>query len=209
MKKTKTVVMQFSFLAVVTNAGGVTNFSCTPGNLSPRAGAEADGFTYYRLRSLRFRYINNTTTAAASAMGVIGGQPNTLPANTGQVGELLDSTCRPPSPSAIVILTAWSEWVNVRKEILAGPLPWYNTFNGSFAAEFDAPCTMCIAGGTTDSYLYQLKFTLEFKDAANTANTPVALELRDRQREERRRRLADAERKTLLRVLAPDQNKTA
>ncbi len=202
----KKIVTQMSFHFVGTQAltAGAAAFALNPTNLSPRAATEADGFTYWRMRSLRFRYINNSAPTGPSALGVIGGAPNTLPANLGQVGELLDSCCRPTVTAAgSVILARWSEWVHVRKELVQGPLPWYNTFPGTFAAEFDAPCTMCFAGSGTDSFLYELRFVLEFKDPANTGNTPAAVTLRQKLREDKKRLVAEAERKALIKILSP------
>ncbi len=190
--------MEFHVVGTLALTAGAYNSPCTPSNLAPRAGSEADGFTYWRLKSLRFRFIPNATTALLASMGVVAGQPNTLPTTSTQVSELIDST---PHGLATVQLN-WSDWVNVRKEVCAGAVPWYNTFPGTFNAGLDYPCTLVVGGNGTDSFVYELRFTLQFKDPAATANTPAAILLRDRSRIERELAQREEEKKKLLQILS-------
>lgn len=204
----KTVIMDFHYSATSTLVAGAQAILMNPTNLAVRSSTEADGFTYFRIKKLKFRFIPNGLPTGNSAIGVVSGVPNTLPSTYAQVSELLDSTVH-ASASTYPLETNWTRWVSVRKEVLKGPIEWYNTFAGSFAQEFDVPCTMCLAGTGTDVLLYEIFFTLEFKDPVATANTPAAVALRTQARKLVQESIQENEKRRILALLsAPVQGGT-
>jgi hypothetical protein len=135
--------------------------------------------------------------AASNAMatGFVGGVQDSPPATVAQTMELL-SSCIQSS-----FATVPTEWVRVSKSEMAGPLPWYKTVQGTADSTEESPGQIVITGNGTDSFLVEYRGVFIFKTSLATANTPVALALRQRVREERQRAVQTVERNDLLRVL--------
>jgi hypothetical protein len=194
--------MDYHYVATTTFTAGSSAILMNPINMSPRAGTEADGFAYFRIKKLKFRYVPNSNPSGSSAAGMASGVPMTLPTTVAEVSELLDSVPHGPAPSTVMTETNWTRWVNVRKEVLRGSIEWYNTFAGGFTQQFDVPCTLCFAGTSTDVLLYEIFFTLEFKDPVATANTPDAVLLRVQLRKQAQEAVLLNERRKLLSLLS-------
>jgi hypothetical protein len=135
--------------------------------------------------------------AASNAMaaGFVGGVQDSPPATIAQTTELL-SSCIQSSFSTVP-----TEWVRVTKSEMAGPIPWYKTVQGTADSTEESPGQIVITGNGTDSFLIEYRGVFVFKTSLATANTPAALALRQRMREERQRAVQTAERTDLLRVL--------
>jgi hypothetical protein len=184
--------------------GGVNAFIVSPNNsLSPRALTEADCWTHFRVRRLRFRLHPQGAGNTLQAVGYIGGIQTTAPATVAQVGELLPSV--PLGGDA----NCPTSWVNVSRGDLSGPLPWYKTIPGAADAEESAPGALCVAGTGTDTFCLEMSGVFEFKTAVATANTPFAVELRERLRTEMIRLVRTAERERMLKVLSTSTQLTS
>jgi len=180
-------------------AGGLANLAVTPTNLGNRATSEADAWTLWRVRSFRFRIFGDSTATSLLPVvcGVQEGAPNTVAASNVAIMDLVPSVMHCGANE-----TEWSRWVTVPKSVCAGEFPWYQTFTGTFTASQSTPFTLCWAGGGgTSTILTELFFTLEFKSQANTADTPMSLQLAARVREERALSILAQERNGVLRLL--------
>jgi len=196
-------VLPFRALLATTLTAGTFNFNLNPSSLASfatRVGVVADSWCQFRIRSLRFRLRIPPAGAgftAQQAAGFVGGVQDTPPATVATVSELL--------PSCLLDLdqTVPSDWVRVSRGDLAGPLPWYKSIAGAADPTEESPGLLCIAGAGSNSAALEIEGVYEFKAAAATANTPVAVELMKEIRLERMRLQRERERISLVRVLAP------
>ena len=129
-------------------------------------------------------------------MGVVGGVQDTPPATVGAVMELI------PSAFMQALTTVPTEWVNVGKDDLAGPLPWYKSIPGTADATEEAPGLLVGAGTGSQFLTGELRGVFEFKTSTAPANTPAALVLAARMREEKVKAAQLRERARFLAVLA-------
>jgi len=188
-------LLPFHFLQQASLVAGVFYAVCNPLGLSQRALTEADAWTHYRLKSLKFRIHPNGVRTASLAVGYCGGIQDTFPATTVAVSELL--------PSAIIGIQATTptNWVKPSKSELSGCFPWYKTIQGTADSTEESPGVLCYCGNSTDPVCVEIVGVFEFKGAVATANTPSALKLREELRALRLARIDSVERERLLSVL--------
>lgn len=180
------------------SAGGAYAANLNPTTMaSTRLAAEADNWAHFRMRSLKFRiFPQSATPAPPCSVGFVGGVQDTAPATLGTVGELLPSAFMSGAQSVP------SDWVSVRKNELAGPLPWYKTIPGTADATEEAPGVI-VAGGTANGLIYlEMRGVVEFKTSVAPANTPAEVAMRAKLRAERVARVKQAEKEKLLAVLS-------
>jgi len=188
--------MPFHFVYNNALAAGLSVVTCNPAGLSPRSLIEADAWTHFRLRKLKFRLLPPTAAPAqVQAAGFVGGIQDTPPASLSNVVELL--------PAAVLgsRQTVPTAWISPSKSELAGALPWYKTIQGSADPTEEAPAQLVVAGTTTEGYVLEVSGVFEFKGAVATANTPAAIKLREELRVLRLARVDAVERERLLAVL--------
>jgi len=194
--------MPFHSLLIL-NAGGAITVAANPTGLSSRATAEGDSWAHFRLRRLRFRILPNDRVIATSGgfssitAGFVGGIQDTPPATQITIGELL------PSITFQGTQTVPTKWVDVPKNDLAGPLPWYKSVPGTADPTEEAPGQLVIFAvlNTVAVTYLELEGVFEFKTSVATANTPLEERLRSQIRAERKRAADDVERRKLLLVL--------
>jgi hypothetical protein len=198
MKKVDGAVVPFHSLIVSALTTGFLAITASPNSSlsQTRLVAAADEWAHFRIRRLRFRlHPALQSTGVVLAAGYVGGNQDTPPGTVAQVMELLPSCARQQQS------TVPTEWVEVPKKDLAGPLPWYKSVAGGADATEESPGIMVFAGTGTDTVVVEFRGVLEFKTAVATGNTPLALELRARVRDERRLLEQQGERARLLAVL--------
>lgn len=195
-------VLPFHVVSAFPLVAGVQNIATIPGGLSARAGAVADTWAHYRIKKLKFRLHPTEAAGLAQAAGFCGGVQDTQPATILQIGELIPSTVLAGDT------THPTEWVNVPRQDLAGPLPWYKTVAGAADPTEEQPGIICIAGTGTDAVLFEARGVYEFKTSVNTANTPAEMALRAELRAARLARMREVERAKLLTVLSPGPSKS-
>jgi hypothetical protein len=93
----------------------------------------------------------------------------------------------------------------VRREELAGPFPWYKALTGTVDASEEAPGNFNVVGTGSEAFLMEVRGKFEFKTAVATANTPMALLLRRKLREDRLRKELLDEREHMMKVLATEK----
>jgi hypothetical protein len=104
--------------------------------------------------------------------------------------------------------TVPSSWVDIPKEDLAGPFPWYKTVPGGADPTEEQPGSIQIAGTGTDVFLIEMEGLFEFKTAVGTGNTPDEVVARQRLHAIRAARRAEAERERTIRLIrGPEQNR--
>lgn len=175
-------------------SGGVAILA-NPAGLSPRCSIEADAWAHFRLLSLKFRMLPTSPITGLQVAGFVGGVQDTPPATVSDTAELLPSTVKG------VGQTTPTEWVKVPRADLAGPFPWYKAIAGAADPTEESPGNLILRGTGTDTYSLELRGVFEFKTSVSTANTPAAILLRQRAREERLSNMTQAERGVLLKIL--------
>lgn len=183
-------VFAASVFPIVANPAGLSR--------SGRLLTEADSFAHFRIDALKFRlHPGPTSNTGVQAAGFVGGVQDVLPATVATVGELIPSVCH-----SLNNFTP-TEWVNVPKKDLAGPLPWYKSIAGGVDATEESPGFLCIVtdGGATDPFLIEIRGRVTFKTAVAAANTPASLQARLTLRDERVKAERAAAQSTLRQVL--------
>jgi hypothetical protein len=176
---------------------GSQNFLLSPNAfVSSRGLIEADAWAHFRVKAFAFRLHPVNASTVLQAAGYVGGIEDTQPSSVVQIGELLPSTALADGT------TVPTEWVRPSKAELAGPLPWYKTIPGTADPTEESPGIVCVAGGTTELFIIEMRGLFEFKTAVAVANTPAALQAVKLLREERVRAVLEHERASLLKVLA-------
>jgi hypothetical protein len=161
---------------------------------------EADAWAHFRVKAFSFRlHPPLATVTNVQVVGYVGGFQDTVPGTVAQIVELLPSTIQSPESSVP------TEWVRCSKSELAGPLPWYKTILGTTDPTEESPGVVVLAGGTTDTYILEMRGVFEFKTAVSSANTPLALAAKQSMRDERVRMAINNERSVLLKILSPPQ----
>jgi len=186
--------MPFHYSLASSLASGTVFFAVQPATF-PRVALEADVWAEFRVRKLAFRLLPTSPSTVAQAAGYIGGIQDTAPSTYAQVVELL------PSCLKGVGQTIPSSWVHVSKSELAGVFPWYKSIAGSQDPSEESPGSVIVVGTGTEAYNIEFKGVFEFKVAVNSANTPLALKLREAVRKEKLDLVMAAERKILLKIL--------
>jgi len=192
--------MSFHQLVIMTMSSSVLQTQGNPTGLAARFLQEADAWTLFRWRSLRFRIFGGSTHTAAGTLACLGvqeGLPDTPAASAVQVMELMPSAVHCGDDQ-----TVWSDWIQVPASVLAGQQPWYNTILGSFPTTSEVPFTFCAFGTSTGVIQVELKYTVEFKSQAAAGNTPLSVACIQRLREEREALRAAKERGKLLGLLS-------
>lgn len=193
-KDSQTLPFHF-FLASNFTSGSYTVLLRPGGDLAGRLSSEADAWQHFKVNKLSLRLHPATAITATQACGYIGGVPDTLPSTVSQVGELL--------PSALLGLrsTVPTEWVNVQRTDLAGPLPWYKTVPGTADPTEESPGVIAVVGTGSETFILEIRGVFEFKTACATSNTPVSVQYRNLVRTERMQLALLRERGLLLRIL--------
>jgi len=182
-------------LSASLSAGGAAQYQGSPTGFAGRMLAEADAWAHFRLLSLSFRLQNADNTATLMSAGWCGGAQDTLPNTAVAVMELL------PSVYYSGLYTRPSDWVQVRKEDLAGPLPWYKTINGTADVTEETPGFLVLFGTVSKVYALEYRALVEFKTAVSTGNTPMQIRLTEIVRREKLLAAREKERDGLLRIL--------
>ncbi len=177
-------------------AAGLTSIGVAPSSFA-RVLVEADVWALFRVRKLAFRLMPTSPSTVAQAGGFIGAIQDGPPGSFAQIVELLSSCVKG------VGQTVPSSWVHVTRQELAGPFPWYKTIAGTPDATEESPGTIYVAGTGTEAVTVEVKGVFEFKTGVNSANTPLAIRLRQEIRAERLQLYKQRERDTLLRILSP------
>lgn len=165
-------LLPFHYVQYVALVAGVQSFNGNPAGLSPRALVEADSWAHFRLRSLRFRLHPASSAPTDFQVAVwVPGVQDTPPATQGNAAEILNCAVLGSRT------TVPTSWVNVMKEDLAGPLPWYKSITGTADATEEAPGAVYALGSTTNPVCIEFAGVFEFKGAVASANTPMALKL--------------------------------
>jgi len=188
--------MPFHYMLANTFTAGVYGVALQPStNLGTRVLVEADAWAHFRVRSLAFRLHRQPTVTNIQAAGFVGGVQDTAPGSLAQVSELL------PACFVAGSATQPSDWVRPTRSELAGPLPWYKTIPGSADSTEESPGTIIVVGTGTDAFLLEMRGIFEFKTSVSTGNTPSAVEMHRRLREEKISIARNAERELLLKIL--------
>jgi hypothetical protein len=169
-----------------------------PSNMSAagftRLGGFADNFASFKIQRLRFRiHCNNATSGTAACF--VGSVQDTSPSTLPQVMEVL--------PAAILGLVQQvpTNWVEVPKADLAGPLTWYKSLLGTADATEESPGLLVLVHTTLVAYTVEIEGNYLFKTAVAPANTPMALKLAQEIRASRVLAAQDRERVALRRLL--------
>jgi len=191
------VVARFHFLWAATLAGGTSSLQVSPSglaSLSTRMAAMADEYAHFAVRALRF-CLHPSGTGTQTA-GFAGGVQDTPPTSNIQITELLPSVVRGTAE------TVPTRWVEVPKQDLRGPFPWYKSLNGGADTTEEAPGTLNL-GSTiaTDTMIVEVFIDVAFKTAVAPANTPVEIAARKQLRDARLKRLVAQERAVITRIL--------
>jgi len=178
-----------------------SNMGITPGQLT-RPVAQADLWAHYRILSMRFRFMTSGASTPVAA-AFVGGVQDTPPSTLAQVMEVIPA----------VLLGANQQvptnWVDVPRSDLAGPLPWYKSLLGAGDATEESPGVLVIFHTTLVSFLLELFIEYEFKVAVAPANTPEGLALLQEVRALRVNRERQVQRAQVLRALTgPSTNST-
>jgi hypothetical protein len=168
----------------------------SPTGLGGRPQSEADGWTLFRLRSMRFRLHAGATRTGNLAVGWVGGVQDLNPATVIQIGELIPSTLLGQTQ------TTPTNWVDVTKSELAGPAIWYKSIVGGADSWDEAPGYIVVGGTGTDAFTMELYVAIEFKVGLATGNTPKEVALRREVRMLRMQREVDQERTKVLGILS-------
>lgn len=200
-KRKDSTIMPFHYVFQSSLSGATLSLPLSPNAfLSPRLLTEADAWAHFRIREFRFRLLTNDTITAMLCAGYVGGVQDTLPSTLATISELLPSVFRG------IQQTVPTEWAIPSKDELAGPLPWYKTIAGTADATEEAPGYIVLSGSTTSSFSLEFRGVMEFKTSLATANTPLAIEMRSRIREERRKAMDANERIKLLKLVSSPTN---
>jgi len=198
MKKS-TSSLAFRVITTGAMTGGGFAINLLPASMSARLGSEADGFSFYRVKALKFRLHRSASTNPGGA-AYIAGNPNTPPASILQGSEALTGVYLAAQ------YTVPSNWATCRRQELAGPLPWYKTVSGTDAVDFEYPGIIAVNGTSTDAFVIEIEGVYEFKDPIATANTPEEVALVRQLRAKRQEAARSAAREGVLRLLSPTAN---
>jgi len=187
--------MPFHYVLTNTLTSGAFTQFLIP-TLFPRVGTEADAWAHFRVKKLMMRLHRASALNGPMSFGYMGGVQDNLPSSVYGATETIPSSFMSP------VTTVPTDWVHVPKVDLAGPFPWYKTVAGAADATEESPGIIFVCGTGTDTFYCEFRGTFEFKTSLATANTPLALQMRQSVREERLKRVLDNERALLLRILS-------
>jgi len=170
--------MPFHYYVQTQFTAGAFSSPLTPGTF-PRVGTEADTWAHYRFLSLRFRIHPTGSISTDQVFGFVGGAQDTPPATIATASEVLSSVVLSGDTSVP------SEWCNVSRLEISGPLPWYKTIAGTADPTEESPGWLFGAGTGTDALRIEFRGVIEFKVSVATANTPLARQARLQLHEER------------------------
>ncbi len=176
---------------------GVASIQLSPSGLSTwstRLAGIADNWAHFRVLRSKFRIHHGAITGDV-AVGYLGGIQDTPPANSTVLLEVIPSTYQGST------YTKPSEWVNIPREDLRGPFPWYKSINGTADTTEEAPGIIRIAGNGTDTVVIEFVGEFQVKTSVAPANTPAAVKLRAMLLEERQLAARQKARQELAAVL--------
>jgi len=188
--------MPFHYVLNASTAANVYGFAMQPStNFGTRILAEADAWTLFRMKSLKFRLLPAGTNNFAACY--VPGVQDTPPATLAQVVEL-ESAVYLSAPQ-----TSPTNWSSVGKADLQGAIPWYHSIPGGPTSVEEAPGTFVVAcSAAVAAFFLEIRGVIEFKGAAAIGNTPMALAAIRTLREEQRRLRDDRIRNDLVKALS-------
>ncbi len=187
--------LPFHYVLQATTASNVYGIPVQPStNFGTRILAEADAWTLFRMKSLKFRLhpVGTNTFAACYVPGV----QDTAPATLGQVVECESSVYCTPQ------MTVPTNWVSAQKSDLAGAFPWYHSVPGTPDSTEEAPGQIVVAcSAAAAAFVLEVRGVIEFKGAVATGNTPAAMAAIRARREARLTAQAQRVRHDLLKAM--------
>lgn len=157
---------------------------------------EADAWALYRVLELKVRLQPRNAVTSDQVVGFVGGNQDTPPSTFAQTSELLNAETLGAD------LTVPSSWCSPSRAELSGMLPWYKTIAGTADANEESPGSVYVAStAAADNFLLEIRGVYEFKTSVATGNTPAAIQLRDRIREEAKRLHQQKEKERIIAVL--------
>ncbi len=156
-----TVVPFANFITVTSTATG-TQTILSPSTLTSRLGVISDGFNNFRLLELKFRICLQTDGVAPGGFyvvaGYVGGADTTVPASIAacEYQHMVSWWDRYTVPS---------NWVEVPRAALAGPLPWYRSVpTAGVDTNEEYPGSIFYWSSFTKPILVEIRGVMEFKD---------------------------------------------
>ncbi len=190
------IVEHFHGLATVALVAGANNLAFNPA-VTTRLASIGDAYQLYRLVRLRFRLqLPDSAPTAAQAAAWATGIVDTPPTTAAQAMEIVNSCY------LSIRSTVPSQWVEVPPTDLRGPFPWYKTVQGTPDTSEEIVGYVFLTGSGTNSVLLEFEGDMQFKEGIAPANTPAAVELRRRLREEQAQRLVAKERANVLALIS-------
>ncbi len=93
--------------------------------------------------------------------------------------------------------------MDVPRQELAGPLPWYKSIRGAADTTEEIPGYLCGAGTGTETFIVECVGSYEFKTSVAPANTPEFLQLRKKLRDLRIAEEQNRRKAAILSSLSP------
>lgn len=192
-------VLPFHVTQTITQAaGGAFSINANPTGIGGPVLIEADTWGFFRFKRLRFRMLRTSTAiTTTNAGGYVGAVQDTPPATVQSVMNLL------PSVLLSNITTVPTSWVNVLRQDLTGPFPWYKSIPGTADPTEESPGMLVFAGAAGDIFQLEIEGVIQFKTMMSAGNTPSELQARQLLRDARIERERSIARNALLRVLSP------
>ncbi len=152
----------------------------------------ADGYEFYRITRLKFRLQRSGTLTGNLAMCYVAGVTDTPPNTFALAGSALDCAIQTTTT------TVPSQWVSVPPSRLKTYQAWCKTIVGTPDPSVENWGNLFFGGTGTDSFVYEIVATYEFRVICNTGLTP----------QERGAKEREAARQRMLAILSPTPSTT-
>lgn len=197
-KGADSILLAFHLFCSGTVTLSVAAFSVSPSGLSSfqtRLSAEADAWTKFRFRSLKFRIF--PTGNGYTAAFVPGIQDTNTFASQAAASEVV------PAANLTTSTSVPSEWIKVPDQDLRGVFPWYKSLAGGADSTEEAPGQFSIySSAANGAYSIEIRGVIEFAGSVPPANTPEEVALLKALRARREREARERERAGILSVLS-------